>query len=128
MVYLPHNCTICMSVHKELVSLQHIYTSGACIRYTYDTLVHLQQIRILGGSTTDNRRLQQILVSQQHILVESAADNQRLQQTRTSEPATVTGMVSLQRIPVSVQQALASRQQLRTQVSLQQIPLGMQRL
>ena len=92
------------------------------------TLVRLQQIRILGGSTTDNRRLQQILVSQQHILVGFAADNQRLQQTCTGEPATVTGMVSLQRIPVSVQQALASRQQLRTQVSLQQIPLGMQRL
>ena len=93
------------------------------------TLVRLQQIRILGGSTTDNRRLQQILVSQQHIHVpvESAADNQRLQQTRTSGPTKVTGMVSLQRIPVSVQQALASRQQLRTQVSLQQIPLGMQR-
>ena len=69
----------------------------------------LQQTRILGGSTTDNRRLQQILVSQQHILVGFAADNQRLQQTRTCEPATVTGMVSLQRIPVSVQQALASR-------------------
>ena len=67
-------------------------------------------------------------MSQQHILVESAADNQRLQQTRTREPATVTGMVSLQRIPVSVQQALASRQQLRTQVRLQQLPLGMQRL
>ena len=47
-----------------------MYISGACIRYTYDTLVHLQQIRILGGSTADNRRLQQILVSQQHILVD----------------------------------------------------------
>ena len=59
------------------------------------TPVRLQQTLILGRSTTDNRRLQQILVSQQHILVESAADNQRLQQTRTREPATVTGMVSL---------------------------------
>ena len=90
--------------------------------------MHLQQIRILGGSTTDIRRLQQILVSQQHILVGFATENRRLQQTRTNEPATFTGMVSVQRIPVSVQQALASRQQLRTQVSLQQIPLGMQRL
>ena len=112
-----------MSVHKYLVSMQQIL-----VELAPGTPVRLQQIRIIGGSTTDNRRLQQILVSQQYVLVESAADNQRLQQTRTSEPATFTGMVSLQRIPVSVQQALASRQQLRTQVSLQQIPSGMQRL
>ena len=48
-----------------------------------------------------------------------------MQQTRTGEPATGTGMVSLQRIPVSVQQALVSQQQIRTctQVSLQQIPV-----
>ena len=59
------------------------------------TPVRLQQIRIVGGSTTDNRRLQQILVSQQHILVGFATDTRRLQQTRTGEPATGTGMVSL---------------------------------
>ena len=59
------------------------------------TPVRLQQIRIVGGSTTDNRRLQQILVSQQHILVGFAADTRRLQQTCTGEPATDTGMVSL---------------------------------
>ena len=60
------------------------------------TLVRLQQIRILlGGSTTDNRRLQQILVSQQHILVGFAADTRRLQQTCTGEPATGTGMATL---------------------------------
>ena len=41
--------------------------------------------------------------------VEPAADNQRLQQTRTGEPATYTGMVILQRIPVNVQHALASQ-------------------
>jgi len=110
------------------VRLQHILVEPASDIYTYDTLVRLQQIRILVGSTTNNRRLQQILVSKQHILVESAADNRRLQQTLTGEPATDTGMVSLQQIPVSVQQALVSRQQIRTQVSLQQIPVSLQKI
>ena len=75
-----------MSVHT-LVSLQQIPVEPAS-----GTLVRLQQILILVGSTTDNWRLQQILVSQQHMLVEPAADSQRLQQTRTGEPATDTGI------------------------------------
>ena len=87
-----------MSVHI-LVGLQQILVGPAP-----GTLVRLQQICILVGSTTDNRRLQIVLVSQQHILVEFAADTRRLQQTCTGGhgPATSTGMVSLQRIQVSV--------------------------
>ena len=74
-----------MSVNT-LVRLQQIPVEPAS-----GTLVRLQQIRMLVGSTIiDNRRLQQILVSRQHMLVESAANTRRLQQTCTGEPATDT--------------------------------------